>query len=350
MIRYLSKASTKTLRGTALLRLDFNAPDGWRIEAALPTVKFLLRYADKIVILSHRGRPKGYDKELSLEKDALQFKRMLGKKERDKVIVLENLRFLAGESKNDVRFAKKLASLGDYYVNDAFAVSHRANASVAAIAKFLPAYAGFGLENEIKNLTDVMQKPRRPLIVILGGVKISDKLGVVSYFKKKAAFFLVGGALANTLLFSRGINVGDSLREKNSSREVRVLAKSRKIILPSDFRWNGRKIFDIGPRSEQEFKQYIAGAGTIIWNGPMGVFEKKEFSNGTKAVWKAILANRKAKIVVGGGETISALKRFKIYDLRFKNRRNVFISTGGGAMLEFLAGKKLPGIIALNKK
>ena len=331
------------------MRLDFNTEDDWRMKAALPTIKFLLRYADKIVVLGHKGRPNGYDKKLSLKKDAEQLKRLLGKTARGRVFVLENLRFLKGEEKNDQRLAKRLASLGDYYVNEALAVSHRVNSSVAAITKFLPSYDGLGFEREIKNLTEIMKKPERPLVVILGGAKIGDKLGIISYFMNKADFFLIGGGLANTLLYLRGVDIGISIREKNISAAIQAFAKSRKIILPSDFRWNGKRIFDIGPRSEKEFKKYISKARSIIWNGPMGVFEKKKFSHGTKAIWHEILANRKARVVVGGGETVAALRQFQIPNSKFQIHRNIFISTGGGAMLEFLAGKKLPGIIALDK-
>jgi len=346
-MHYISKTNPKNLRGTALLRLDFNTEDDWRMEAALPTIKFLLKYANEVIVLSHKGRPDGFDKKLSLEKDAMRLSKMLGKKYNKKVIVLENLRFMKGEKKNDPHFAEKLASLGDYYVNDAFAVSHRTNASVVAITKFLPSYAGLLMEKEIEQLSGIMKKPKKPFIVILGGAKIGDKLGIVSHFKNKADFFLIGGAPANTLVHLRGVDIGKSMREKKLSSAIRSFVNSKKIVLPVDFRREKGKILDIGPHSEREFKKYIAKARSIIWNGPMGVFEKKKFSYGTKAVARAIFANHKAKIVIGGGETVASLKLLKAKSLKLK--ANIFISTGGGAMLEFLAGKKLPGIEVLNK-
>ncbi len=365
-MRYISKINPKFLRGTALLRLDLNTEDDWRMKASLPIIKFLIRHADKVLILSHKGRPKGTDKKLSLRRDAARLQKLLKKEVRfigrfdfrkikrtldnvppKSILILENLRFMPGEEKNDAKFARSLARLGDFYVNDAFAVSHRVNASVAAITRFLPSCGGFELEAEVKNLSKVMRSPRRPLIVILGGAKIGDKLGIARYFRARAASFLIGGALANTLLRIRGVDIGASRTDGYHSREAKALAKDKKTVLPVDFRWfgppAGGKIFDIGPKTEKEFAKQIARARTIIWNGPLGVIEDKKFRRGTRAVAASIAKNRRAFSVAGGGETVMTLKQFGL------DKKISFVSTGGGAMLEFLAGKKLPGIVALGK-
>jgi 3-phosphoglycerate kinase len=326
-----------------LLRLDFNTEDDWRIKAALPTVKFLSKNCKSTVILSHKGRPERFDMSLSLFKKSESLKKLLHKKvnfidhfnfgkakkeinaaPKGSIFLFENLRFLKGEAENDLMLAKNLALLGDLYVNDAFAVSHRANASVTAITKFMPSYAGFELETEIKNLSKVMKNPKRPLVIILGGLKIEDKLQVYKNLKNKASAFLIGGALNKKLL----------------------KLKLPKIIWPVDFLTEdgtlSGEIRDIGPRSIELFKKEIRRGRAIIWNGPLGDITKKHFENGTKEIARAIAANKKAYKVAGGGETIMFLKKLKL------DKKINFLSTGGGAMLEFLAGKKLPGIKALN--
>jgi phosphoglycerate kinase len=362
MIPYIRTAAPEKLRGTALLRLDFNTEDDWRMRAALPTVKFLLRYADKIVIVSHKGRPKGFDKKLSLHGDAKRLQKLLGRKiifiskpdsssarktvitaPRKSILLLENLRFLHGEEKNDPRLAHMLASFSDYYVNDAFAVSHRANASVAAITNFLPSYAGLEMEQEIKFLSHVMDKAKRPLVVILGGGKAKDKLGVLKYFKNRAKYFILGGAAANTLLYLRGVHVGKSLIDKDASdlNRLKSVLNYKNVLLPFDWESEKEAILDIGEGSARFFAEKLAKGRTIIWSGPMGFIEKKKFSYGSLAVAKAIAANLKAFSIVGGGETVMFLKKYGL-DKKFS-----FISTGGGALLEFLEGRKLPGIVAL---
>lgn len=306
----------------------------------------------------------GFEAKFSLRKDAKNLERLLRKEviflgnldfksirrrinqvSKGSISILENLRFWRGEVKNDAVFSKKLASLGDFYVNDAFAVSHRANASVAAITKFLPAYGGLELEKEVNNLSRVMKSPQNPLVVVLGGAKIEDKLGVIKYFRNKADTFLIGGAPANILLALRGIDVGTSAIEieKEADEEIRRLADDKKIILPSDFRRGDSAILDIGSKSERAFAKKISEARTVVWNGPMGVFEKKSFRHGTYAVAKAIAGNKNAFSVVGGGETVTAVRQMKLH------KQFNFVSTGGGAMLEFLAGRKLPGIEALKR-
>ncbi len=375
-MKYLNRANPKKLRGVALLRLDFNTEDDWRMRAVLPTIKFLLRFADKIIILSHRGRPSSspiranwrmdeFNKKFSLRKDALRLWELLGRKvrfiphfdfpeikkgiataPRGSIFVLENLRFLKGEGKNDKKFAKQLSSLGDYYVNDAFAVSHRKNASVCAITRFLPSFAGLELEREITALSQIMKKPKRPLVIILGGVKLSDKLGIIQYFENKTDWFLIGGAAANALLMLKGVDIKKSVvvdRDPHEAKSFKKLLHSKKILIPVDWKIKKEMILDIGDKTIKIFGQEIKAARTIIWNGPMGLFEKKPFNRGTFAIARAIGKNRKAFSLTGGGETVAFLKKYKL-DKKFS-----FISTGGGAMLEFLAGKKLPGIEALKK-
>jgi len=375
MIKFLSEANKKNLSGVALLRLDFNTEDDWRMRAVLPTIRFLLRHSSKIVIISHRGRPQprlirangrivGANKKLSLRKDGLRLQKFLGRKIRfvpalnfaaikkavnqslrGSIVLLENLRFWKGEEANDAKFAKNIASLADYYVNDAFAVSHRANASVAAITKFLPSYAGFGLEKEIKILGQVVRKPRHPLVFVIGGAKASDKLSVIKYFKSKADCFLLGGAAANTILALKGANMKKSLRDKNKKdlRKLRGILGYKNVLLPVDLKWQSGVAFDIGPKTVRIFTNKIRRAKAIIWSGPVGFFEKSGFGAGNLAVARAIAENHKAFTLAGGGETVMFLKKHWL-DKKFS-----FISTGGGAMLEFLAGKKLPGISALNK-
>ncbi|MDP3052361.1 MAG: phosphoglycerate kinase [bacterium] len=382
-MKYLRQLKLSQLKNkTCLLRVDLNiespGKDAFRLQAILPTIKFLIKNGAKVVILSHRGRPKinlksspcGRSREarqisslknFSLKPFAGILSQLLGKPvrfidfrnefraskihkiitiTRDSIFLLENLRFLPEEEKNDSRFAKFLASLGDIYINDAFAVSHRENASVEAITKFLPSYAGFLLEKEIENLDAVIKKSKKPLVVILGGAKVSDKIGLINNFLKSADYFLIGGAMANTFFALQGLPVGDSFYEKTRIDEKITREITRKIILPIDTVLYKRKILDIGPETAKKYNEIIQKAETIIWNGPMGMFEDKKFAKGTEVIAAAVFKNKKAKIVIGGGETIASLK------LTTKNR-NLFLSTGGGAMLEYLAGEKLPGIEAL---
>jgi phosphoglycerate kinase len=371
MVKYLSKASPKALAGTALLRLDFNTEDDWRMRAVIPTIKLLLKTSARIVIVSHHGRPEGFDKKLSLRGDAIKLSKLLGGRNvmfishfrfaeikaqvaaapRGSVFLLENLRFLPGEEKNDVKLAKALASLADFYVNDAFAVSHRANASVVAVTKFLPSYAGIEMEHEIMSLSKAIIKPKRPVVLVLGGSKTSDKLGVISYFKNKADWFLLGGGCANTILWLKGMDVKRSIKDSDP-RELAALKKIavyKNMVLPTDFIWGnsgGEKnsaILDVGSKTALAFNKKIADARTIIWSGPLGLIEKKQYAKASIAVAHAITKNRKAFSVSGGGETVMFLKQYKL-DKKFS-----FISTGGGAMVDFLAGKKLPGIEALRR-
>ncbi len=377
-MKFLSSLKQKDLSNeTCILRVDFNikkVSDNSRLTAVLTTIKFLTSRGAKVVILSHRGRPltnlktkklkdlKLLKKEFSLKfaadflnkklKKKVNFinnfnfiviKRKVEKAPSGSIFLLENLRFLPGERKNNGKLAKKLASLGTFYVNDAFGVCHRKNASVTAITKFIPSYAGLLLEKEIKNLNRIVKNPSRPLVVIIGGVKISDKIGLIKNFLKKTDYFLIGGGMSNTMFAAQGLPVGNSLYEPKMVSFTKQLLESDsdKIILPIDVAIAQRKILDIGPQTIKKYSGIIKKAKTIIWNGPVGNIEDPKFLNGSKEIAKAIIKSR-AFSVIGGGETISLLKP-KIQKLK----PNLFVSTGGGAMLEYLAGKKLPGIAAL---
>ena len=384
-MKYLSSLKNKNLSNQiCLLRVDFNLTDDdlrkqkipLRIKSALPTIKFLLGKGAKVVILSHRGRPKeASDKRqvtrvytlkpfvkilskllkksvqfIDFKKDFKTIKTIIKISPRGTIFLLENLRFFPGEDKNDQKFARKLASLGTFYINDAFAFSHRPTASMVGIPKFLASYAGLLLEKEIKNLSKVMQKPKRPLVIILGGAKISDKIGVIKNFlknvnghKSRVNCILTGGGVANTFFAAQRLPIGKSLYEKQMIPTAKLLLRSRKIILPIDSAIQGKKILDIGPKTIKRYVEIIKKARTIVWNGPMGYIESPKFARGSKAISQAILKSQ-AFSVIGGGETISILPAacFKPHASR------LFVSTAGGAMLEYLAGKKLPGIEALN--
>ncbi len=372
-MKFLKLLNKKDLFGKiCLLRVDLNiaereAKNSPRINGILPTIKFLTNNGAKVIILSHRGRPKNFDKKQSLRPFAGVLLKLLNKQVHfinfnigksdflrkfdflrlknsppGVIFLLENLRFLAGEEKNDAKLAKQLASLADFYVNDAFSVCHRNAASVVAITKFLPSYAGLLLENEIKNLSAVMKYPKHPLVVILGGAKISDKIGLIKNFSAKADYFLIGGGMAHNFLKAQGLPIGDSIFEESTVNFARGLLGNKKIILPIDYAINKNKILDIGPNTARLYSDMIKKAKTIIWNGPMGYFEDKRFAKGSETIAKAILESR-AFSVVGGGETTTLFQNSKF----IIHNSNIFISTGGGAMLEYLASKKLPGVEAL---
>ena len=374
MIRFLRNVSPEVLKGTAVVRLDFNTEDEWRMEAALPTLKFILSHGAKIVILSHRGRPKDavirangrmakFERKFSLGKDAKQLQEFLKRKvhfiphfnfgeirdlvrraKAQSVFVLENLRFLKGEESNSRSLGRKLASLGSFYVNEAFAVSHRDDASVVAITRFLPSYAGLELQDELAHLSRAMKRPRRPLVMVFGGGKAHDKLKVVRYFKNRADSFIFGGTPANTILKIRGLHVGDSVYDRNPGMTIHEIIKHKNILLPIDYVVKKKIIMDVGQKTVKYFSKAIRGARTVIWNGPLGMIENAQFRKGTLGLAKAIAANRKAFTLAGGGETVMFLKKYHL-DKKFS-----FISTGGGAMLEYLAGEKLSGIEALKTR
>lgn len=375
MIHFLSEIDPKNLnKRTVLLRLDFNTEDDWRMRAVLPTIKFLLKNGCKIIILSHRGRPVPHqlllpnepmsasDRKFSLKKDTGNLARLLKRRivfvdhfdfvgtkkvvaesPQGSIFLIENLRFLAGEEKNDPKLAKRMASMGDLYVNDAFAVSHRANASVAAITEFVPSYAGLELEREIDFLSGAMRRPRHPFVFVIGGAKASDKLGVLVSFRKKADLFLLGGGSANTILFRKGMDVKKSLKDedRHDRNLLAKIARYSNIRLPVDYAWQKDAIVDIGPRTARDYAKKIREAKMILWSGPLGLIDRKPYDQGSLAIARAIARNRKAISIVGGGETVMFLKRVRL------DKNVTFVSTGGGAMLDFLAGKKLPGIAAL---
>jgi len=400
-----------------LVRVDFNCPirngrvvDDSRIRAALPTIKYLVGRGAKIILISHLGKPKGerlgeYSlrpvyknlklnlrpelrsreiKNLKFVDDCIgeKVERAISAMKPSDVILLENLRFYKGEEDNDAQFAKNLASLADVYINDAFGCSHRAHASVVAVTEYLPSYAGFLLAAEIKNLSQVLDKPKYPFAMVMGGVKISTKIPVIKNLIKKADYILVGGALAHNFLKMMGYKIGKSIYETEIDGEVKKIIRQpadQKIILPADFRIkeirqsrrqtdppsggpadknvkiedlnklkDDFEILDIGPKTIELFSKYLKNAKMIVWNGPMGYFEVKPFDLGTRKIAEVILSNKKAKIIIGGGETIASLK-IKNQRSKIKIRKNIFISTGGGAMLEFLGGDQLPGIKPLIK-
>lgn len=347
---------------TCLLRIDLNAKPGrekkfLRVEAVLPTLKILVKNGVRVVILSHRGRPKRYNPKLSLKSFAPILSRKLGKKVKfmpglktsgdGQIFLLENLRFYPGENKNDGKLAKKLSELGDFYINEAFAFSHRKTASMVAITKYLPSYGGLLLKKEIENLDSAVKKTRKPFVVVIGGAKVGDKLGIMSYLWKKADYFLLGSGPATTFFAAEGLPTGKSLVDEASIPKIRKFVSSKKLVLPIDIKMKDRQILDIGEKTAKRYSEIISKAGTVVWNGPVGLFEEKEFSGGTRAIWRAILKNKKARMVVGGGETLASLKLVTSYQSLVARNKNLFLSTGGGAMLEYLSGEKLPGIEAL---
>lgn len=374
-----------------LVRVDFNVPirdgkvgDDTRIQAALPTIQYLLDHQAAIILCSHLGRPKGeVQPEYSLKPIADYLSDLLSKPVRfaedcigpvaeqaasdlkpGDILLLENTRFHAGEKKNDPEMAKQLAALADVYVNDAFGSAHRAHASTEGVAHYLPGVAGFLMEKEILYLGQAIADPARPFIAILGGAKISDKIGVIRNLLDRADQVLIGGGMANTFFKAQGYPVGDSLVEDDSLETARELIEVPDIHLrlPIDvvigdrFDENakrkvmgmgpvpdGWRILDIGPETVKSFGKLISDAGTIAWNGPMGVFEFPKFSVGTYGVAEAV-AKSGATTIIGGGDSVAAIKQAGLAE------KITHISTGGGASLEMLEGKVLPGLAALQDK
>jgi phosphoglycerate kinase len=374
----------------ALVRVDFNVPldeagrvgDDTRIKAALPTIQELRRRGATVVLMSHLGRPKGVDETLRLDAVAARLRELLGADvrkldastgaeveaavaatPRGGVVLLENVRFHKGETKGDPELAAAYARLGDVFVGDAFGTAHRAEASVSEVAKLLPAAAGLLLEREIAAFERLLVRPERPFVAILGGAKVSDKLTVIENLLDKVDVLLVGGGMAYTFLKSQGRSIGKSLCEDERLDTVRAAlekARARKVelLLPLDHviadrfaadaasrecgvdipqGWMG---LDIGPRTRALYASRVAGARTLVWNGPMGVFEMERFRAGTQAVGRAV-ADCKGYTVVGGGDSVAAVELLGLAD------RVRHISTGGGASLELLEGKELPGIAVL---
>ncbi|CAM3355160.1 phosphoglycerate kinase [Hydrogenibacillus schlegelii] len=380
---------------TVFVRVDFNVPldggriaDETRIRAHLPTIEALSDRRAKIVLASHLGRPKGApDPALTLEPVAERLKALLGRTVRfipavagpevdaavrtlreGEILLLENVRFHPGETKNDPELSAAWAAWTDVYVGDAFGSAHRAHASTVGIAERAPqAVAGLLMEREIRMLTRVLEAPERPFVAIVGGAKIKDKIGVLKNLLAKADAVLVGGGMANTLLFAEGASLGASLVEPEAVDVARALldearALGKPLMLPADVvvadRFSadartdvadaravpdGWQALDIGPRTRERFREVILGAKTVVWNGPMGVFELPPFAEGTRAIAEAVAASG-AMSVVGGGDSVAALNETGLKD------RITHVSTGGGATLEFLEGKTLPGVAVLMRR
>lgn len=378
-----------------LVRCDFNVPqdsngnitDNRRIVAALDTIKYLLEHNSKVILCSHLGRPKGefkdefslkpvakelsnlLNKEVKLSKDVIgEDSQMLVSQMKDgDIVLLENVRFHSEEEKNDPEFAKKLASLAELYVNDAFGTAHRAHASTEGVAKYLPAVAGFLMEKEIEFLGSALENPQKPFVAILGGKKVSDKILVIENLLKKVDKLIIGGGMAFTFLKAEGYEIGKSICEEDKldlAKELLEKAKERnvKMLLPVDI--NAAKEFsedsesiiadienmpndmmglDVGPKTIELYSNELKNAKTVVWNGPLGLFEMPKFATGTNAIAK-ILSELDATTIIGGGDSAAAVEKAGLAD------RMTHISTGGGASLEFLEGKELPGVVCLLDK
>jgi phosphoglycerate kinase len=377
-----------------LVRVDFNVPledgritDDTRIRAALPTIQALIAQRAKVILMSHLGRPDGKVKDdLRLAPVAARLSELLGvdvqtvpdctgsevqqavaQLQPGQVLLLENLRFHPEEEENDSGFAKQLASLGDVYVNDAFGTAHRAHASTEGVAHHLPAVAGLLMEREIDVMGTALEAPARPFVAIVGGKKVSDKIGVLNNLLEKADRLLIGGAMANTFLKAKQLNIGKSYFEESALDTARSLmaqaARTEKTLLlpvdcvvaesakgdgkyqvvPVDLVPDDMMIVDIGPKTVEAYTKALADAQTVIWNGPMGIFEVDAFAQGTRQIAEA-LTHVQGTTIVGGGDSVAAIEQAGLAD------RVTHVSTGGGASLEFLEGKTLPGVAALNDK
>jgi phosphoglycerate kinase len=350
-----------------LLRVDFNvesATDAYKVERSLPTLAYLLKEGARVLVVSHRGRPAGVaqselslDFVLSLLDERLGTRAVLAHSLAEAkdllthpgtpLVVLENIRFFPEEERCDPVFAAALAGLADIYVNDAFAVSHRASSSMSEVPKLLPAYAGFLVSDEVAALSRVLRNPAQPLVVIIGGGgKAGEKFAVIKNLYPYASTFLIGGVMANTFLRARGEQMRASQIDETILADVAIYMHDPKIVLPTDMCWSEEgeagKALDLGPRSAQQYAAQVAGARTVIWNGPLGLFEDPRYRAGSLAVAQAIVASG-AFSVVGGGETTQFVQSAGLAD------KCGFLSTGGGAMLAYLAGKPMPGLVALEK-
>jgi phosphoglycerate kinase len=382
--------SVEVARRRVLVREDLNVPvkdgaiaDDTRVRAALPTLRGLLEKGAKVIVTSHLGRPKGrpapeftlrpvadrlcdlLGREVSFAEDCVgePARTATGRLGGGELLLLENVRFHSGEEANDRDFARQLAELGEIFVNDAFAASHRAHASVVGVAEFLPAYAGDLMLAELEALHRALDEPRRPLVAIVGGAKVSSKAGVLRFLLPKVDALLVGGAMANTFFKAEGKEIGASYVEDEALQEARVVAEmgGDRLLLPVDTVWApkmeagqptrvlpvgeiapGWMILDIGPETRALFAERVRAAGTVVWNGPLGVFEIPEFSEGTKAVAEAV-ANSDAFSLLGGGDTAAAVEQMGMAG-SFSH-----VSTGGGATLEYMEGKELPGVAVLKE-
>ena len=379
-----------------LVRCDFNVPqdketgeitDNRRIKAALPTIQYLLDNNAKVILCSHLGRPKGevnpkyslkpvaeelsklLGKEVKLAKDVVgeDAKRLTENMKEGEIVLLENVRFHKEEEQNDPEFSKELASFAEIYVNDAFGTAHRAHSSTAGVANYLPAVSGFLIEKELEFLGEALENPKRPFVAILGGAKVSDKIGVIENLLDKVDTLIIGGGMAYTFFKAQGFNIGTSICEEDKldlAREILEKAKKKNVDLllpvdnkvakefsadseyievPSNEIPDGYMGLDIGTKTIEKYKEVLKNAKTIVWNGPLGVFEFEKFAHGTNEIAK-ILANLDATTIIGGGDSAAAIEKQGLAD------KMTHISTGGGASLEFLEGKELPGISCLQNK
>jgi len=390
-VRSIRKANITGKR--VLVRVDFNVPiengkvtDDTRIRETLPTIKYLLQKKAIVILMSHLGRPDGkITEQLRLDPIAKKLNSLLKKpvKKLDdcigpkvekavstmkpgEIVLLENTRFHKQEEKCDDKFSAQLATLGDIFVIDAFGTAHRAHASTFGVAKYLPAYAGFLMEKEITVLGKLMEKVKKPLTLVIGGAKIDTKIGLIRSFINKADHFIIGGGLANTFLAAQGFNVGKSLYEKDKlelAQEIMLETESMKenfvlpkdvvvadeisdkattVTLPVEDVEGNMIILDVGKKSLITFSKILQKSKTIIWNGPLGLFEKKPFAHGTRTIARTIASLKGVQTILGGGDTVDAINHFGISEKRFTH-----VSTGGGAMLEFLEGKILPGVLCV---
>lgn len=380
----------------ALVRCDFNVPmedgkitDDGRIRAALPTIKYLVEAKAKVILMSHLGRPKGEPKaEFSLSKVADRLAELVGQPvkfaqsdvvvddsvgkiaselQNGEIMLLENVRYRKEETDNDLHFAKELSELGDIFVQEAFGTAHRAHASTAGVAEYLPAVSGFLIEKEVKFLGDAVADPKRPFVAIMGGAKVADKIKVIDNLLEKVDTLIIGGGMSYTFFKAKGYEIGSSILDENGIELAKeIMDKANKLnkdlVLPVDIvvadkfenEANTKTVdaenipsdmmgLDIGPKSIELFNKKIAEAKTVVWNGPVGVFEMENFEKGTRAVADA-LAESDCISIIGGGDSAAAIKKFGLED------KMTHISTGGGASLEFLEGKKLPGIAVIENK
>ncbi|MFR5262934.1 MAG: phosphoglycerate kinase [Christensenellales bacterium] len=380
----------------ALVRCDFNVPmedgqitDDGRIKAALPTIKYLVEAKAKVILMSHLGRPKGEPKaQFSLSKVADRLAELVGQPvkfaqsdvvvddkvrkiaselQNGEIMLLENVRFRKEETDNDLHFAKELSELGDIFVQEAFGTAHRAHASTAGVAEYLPAVSGFLIEKEVKFLGDAVADPKRPFVAIMGGAKVADKIKVIDNLLEKVDTLIIGGGMSYTFFKAKGYEIGSSILDENGIELAKeIMDKANKLnkdlVLPVDIvvadkfenEANTKTVdaenipsdmmgLDIGPKSIELFNKKIAEAKTVVWNGPVGVFEMENFAKGTRAVADA-LAESDCISIIGGGDSAAAIKKFGLED------KMTHISTGGGASLEFLEGKELPGIAVIEDK
>lgn len=397
-VRTMAKKSVKDVdvKGKRVfVRVDFNVPmkdgqvtDDTRIRAALPTIQYLIEQGAKVILASHLGRPKGQVvEEMRLTVAGNRLSELLGKPvrkadeaygesvkaeiakmENGDVLLLENVRFYPGETKNDPELAKAFAELADLFVNDAFGSAHRAHASTEGIAHYLPAVSGFLMEKELNVLGGALENPKRPFTAIIGGAKVKDKIGVIENLLEKVDNLIIGGGLAYTFVKAQGYEIGQSLLEEDKielAKQFMEKAKAKGVnfympidaVVAKEFAENAEskvvdikeipadwQALDIGPKTEELYRDVVQKSATVIWNGPMGVFEFDKFAHGTKAVAESLAEATDAITIIGGGDSAAAVEKFHLAE------KMTHISTGGGASLEFMEGKVLPGVAALNDK